>query len=214
MRHRNHSHMVRRPGRGRQDGGRTRPDLAASRRAHRRARSSEKNVLDFGCNQGACCGILCDQAVPQGARHRHCRAIHRKGETLKGNIPVQHAVGGERSNRPGSTSSTWRSAMRSFTSSRTSTHIAADIFKALKPVECTMPYRLPHGQTRSGRNWRELVSRRTNTVVPGSLHVPIYCRAFAKAGFEVSGGSWSMTDTFHSSRWLDSGFCRCPELLY
>lgn len=82
---------------------------------------SEKNVLDFGCNQG---GLL-----------RHLYAIRpfrkalgidiaeqsiAKAETLKGNIPVQHLV--ERS-KAGSTSSIWRSAMRSFTSSRTSTHM-------------------------------------------------------------------------------------------
>lgn len=34
--------------------------------------------------------------------------------------------------------------------------------------------------------WRELVARRTNTVVQ-DRSISDYCRAFAKAGFEVSG---------------------------
>lgn len=81
---------------------------------------SEKNVLDFGCNQG---GLL-----------RHLYAIRpfrkalgidiaeqsiAKAETLKGNIPSNTLLV-ERS-KAGSTSSISRSAMRSFTSSRTST---------------------------------------------------------------------------------------------
>ena len=146
---------------------------------------SEKNVLDFGCNQG---GLL-----------RHLYAIRpfrkalgidiaeqsiAKAETLKGNIPVQHAVGG--------TLEGWVDEFDLAISHEViyllediDAH-AADIFKALKPGGVYYAVTGCHTDNPLWPKWRELVARRTNTVVQ-DRSISDYCRAFAKAGFEVFG---------------------------
>lgn len=159
---------------------------------------SEKNVLDFGCNQG---GLL---------RHLYAiRPFHKalgidiaeqsiaKAETFKGNIPVQHAVGGSLDG--------WVEEFDLAISHEVIYLIedidahAADIFKALKPVASIMLSRVATPTTRFGRSgassWR---SER----IPSSRIAPSPITA-APSRRQVSrspAGSSSMTASFHLSR--------------
>ncbi|WP_077967282.1 class I SAM-dependent methyltransferase [Ensifer adhaerens] len=146
---------------------------------------SEKDVLDFGCNQG---GLL---------RHLYAIRPFRKGlgidiaehsvakaEAFKGNIPVQHTVGG--------TLEHWAAAFDLAISHEVIYLVedidahAADIFKALKPGGVYYAVTGCHTDNPLWPKWRDLVAKRTNTIVQ-DRSITDYANAFARAGFEVSG---------------------------
>ncbi|WP_267549441.1 bifunctional 2-polyprenyl-6-hydroxyphenol methylase/3-demethylubiquinol 3-O-methyltransferase UbiG [Rhizobium rhizogenes] len=146
---------------------------------------SAKSVVDFGCNQG---GLL-----------RHLYAIRpfrkalgidiaeqsiAKAEAFKGNLPVQHAVGG--------TLAGWVEEFDLAISHEViylvediDSH-AADMWNALKPGGVYYAVTGCHTDNPLWPKWRELVARRTNTVVQ-DRSISDYGRAFTKAGFAVSG---------------------------
>ncbi|OWO95945.1 SAM-dependent methyltransferase [Rhizobium esperanzae] len=145
---------------------------------------SDKSVLDFGCNQG---GLL-----------RHLYAIRpfrkalgidiaetsiAKAETLKGNLPIQHQVGGRLEG--------WSDEFDLAVSHEViylvpdiDTH-AADIRQALKPGGVYYAVTGCHTDNPLWPRWRELVANRTNTVVQ-DRSITDYGLAFEKAGFDVS----------------------------
>ena len=146
---------------------------------------THKSVLDFGCNQG---GLL-----------RHLYAIRpfrkalgidiaaqsvAKAEAFKGNIPVQHAVGG--------TLEGWVGEFDLAISHEVIYLVpdidahARDIFKALKPGGVYYAVTGCHTDNPLWPKWRDLVAQRTNTVVQ-DRSITDYAAAFTRAGFAVSG---------------------------
>ncbi len=145
---------------------------------------SQKTILDFGCNQG---GLL-----------RHLYAIRpfrkalgidiadtsvAKAETLKGNLPIQHAVG--------SSLDGWQDEFDLAISHEViyllpdiDAH-AKDIWKALKPRGVYYAVTGCHTDNPLWPKWRDLVASRTNTVVQ-DRSITDYGRAFEAAGFNVS----------------------------
>jgi SAM-dependent methyltransferase len=143
-----------------------------------------KSVLDFGCNQG---GLL-----------RHLYAIRpfrkalgidiaeasiAKADTLKGNLPIQHEVGG--------TVSGWAEEFDLAISHEViylvpdiAAH-AADIFHALKSGGVYYAVTGCHTDNPLWSKWRALVAKRTNTVVQ-DRSITDYAKAFQAAGFKVS----------------------------
>jgi SAM-dependent methyltransferase len=143
-----------------------------------------KSVLDFGCNQG---GLL-----------RHLYAIRpfrkalgidiaeasiAKADTLKGNLPIQHEVGG--------TVSGWAEEFDLAISHEViylvpdiAAH-AADIFHALKSGGVYYAVTGCHTDNPLWPKWRALVAERTNTVVQ-DRSITDYAKAFQAAGFKVS----------------------------
>jgi SAM-dependent methyltransferase len=146
---------------------------------------SAKAVLDFGCNQGR---LL---------RHLHAIRPFRKAlgidiaeqsvakaEALKGSVPAQYAVGG--------TVAGWDEAFDLAISHEVIYLVedidahAADIWASLKAGGVYYAVTGCHTDNPLWPKWRELVAKRTNTVVQ-DRSISDYVRAFAKAGFEVSG---------------------------
>ncbi|MDK1489741.1 class I SAM-dependent methyltransferase [Sinorhizobium sp. 7-81] len=146
---------------------------------------SEKTVLDFGCNQG---GLL---------RHLHAIRPFRKGlgvdiaedsiaraDALKGNQPLQYQVGAKLEG--------WDDEFDLAISHEVIYLIpdidahASDIWRALKPGGVYYAVTGCHTDNPLWPKWRELVARRTNTVVQ-DRSITDYARCFSKAGFEVSG---------------------------
>ncbi|NLS00003.1 class I SAM-dependent methyltransferase [Rhizobium sp. P38BS-XIX] len=145
---------------------------------------SSKSVLDFGCNQG---GLL---------RHLYAMRPFRKAlgvdiaetsiakaEALKGNLPVQHEVAGRLDG--------WIEEFDLAISHEViylvpdiAAH-AADIFKALKSGGVYYAVTGCHTDNPLWPKWRELVAKRTNTVVQ-DRSITDYGRAFEAAGFKVS----------------------------
>ncbi|MEZ2130730.1 MULTISPECIES: class I SAM-dependent methyltransferase [unclassified Sinorhizobium] len=144
-----------------------------------------KSVLDFGCNQG---GLL---------RHLYAMRPFRKAlgidiaetsvakaEALKGNLPIQHEVGGSLSG--------WDEQFDLAISHEViylvpdiAAH-AADIWRALRPGGVYYAVTGCHTDNPLWPKWRELVAKRTNTVVQ-DRSISDYGRAFQDAGFKVSG---------------------------
>ncbi|MCZ4092541.1 class I SAM-dependent methyltransferase [Sinorhizobium psoraleae] len=146
---------------------------------------SEKTVLDFGCNQG---GLL---------RHLHAIRPFRKAlgvdiaedsiakaDALKGNLPLQYQVGAKLEG--------WDEEFDLAISHEVIYLIpdidahASDIWRALKPGGVYYAVTGCHTDNPLWPKWRELVARRTNTVVQ-DRSITDYARCFSKAGFEVSG---------------------------
>ncbi|MBY3089639.1 class I SAM-dependent methyltransferase [Rhizobium laguerreae] len=145
---------------------------------------TDKSVLDFGCNQG---GLL---------RHLYAMRPFRKAlgidiaetsiakaETLKGNLPIQHQVGGQLEG--------WAEEFDLAISHEViylvpdiDSH-AADIWRALKPGGVYYAVTGCHTDNPRWPKWRELVANRTNTVVQ-DRSITDYGRAFEKAAFDVS----------------------------
>jgi len=129
---------------------------------------SAKSVVDFGCNQG---GLL-----------RHLYAIRPFRKAL--GIDIQHAVGG--------TLDGWVEEFDLAISHEVIYLVedihahAADIWKALRPGGVYYAVTGCHTDNPLWPKWRDLVAKRTNTVVQ-DRSISDYGRAFAKAGFAVSG---------------------------
>jgi SAM-dependent methyltransferase len=145
---------------------------------------SGKSVLDFGCNQG---GLL-----------RHLYAIRpfrkalgvdiaetsvAKAEALKGNLPIQHQVGG--------TVTGWDQEFDLAISHEVIYLVpdieahAADIFRALKPGGVYYAVTGCHTDNPLWPKWRTLVAEKTNTVVQ-DRSITDYAKAFQAAGFKVA----------------------------
>ncbi|MBX5143955.1 class I SAM-dependent methyltransferase [Rhizobium lentis] len=143
-----------------------------------------KSVLDFGCNQG---GLL-----------RHLYAIRpfrkalgidiaetsiAKAEKLKGDLPIQHQVGGRLEG--------WDEEFDLAVSHEVIYLVpdidahAADIRRALKPGGVYYAVTGCHTDNPLWPQWRELVANRTNTVVQDRSITDYGC-ALEKAGFDVS----------------------------
>lgn len=145
---------------------------------------TSKNVLDFGCNQG---GLL---------RHLHAIRPFRKAlgidiaetsvakaEALKGNLPVQHQVGG--------TVEGWDEEFDLAISHEViylvpdiAAH-AADIFRSLKPGGVYYAVTGCHTDNPLWSQWQKLVAEKTNTVVQ-DRSITDYAKVFQAAGFKVS----------------------------
>ena len=143
-----------------------------------------KSVLDFGCNQG---GLL---------RHLYAiRPFHKalgvdiadtsvaKAEALKGNLPIQHQAT--------SSLTGWADQFDVAISHEVIYLVpdidahAADIWQALKRGGVYYAVTGCHTDNPLWPKWRELVAKRTNTIVQ-DRSITDYGRAFEKAGFGVS----------------------------
>lgn len=145
---------------------------------------SQKTVLDFGCNQG---GLLRHLYAMRPFRKALgidiAEASVAKAETLKGNLPIQHQVGGRLEG--------WIEEFDLAISHEVIYLVpdiddhAAGIFEALKPGGVYYAVTGCHTDNPLWPKWRELVANRTNTVVQ-DRSITDYGRAFEKAGFNVS----------------------------